>query len=332
MMQRLILILASLTLCAAMPAIAQDADPYTALREQDVRLAAIADRMTAANASLCTAAMPVTGLVLHSADQYASPRSHWFADGQVAVAAIVPGSLAQTAGIAAEDALVAVNESRIEDAPVMEGYPMRDTALNMIASGGTEEALTLTFRRNDTERVAELPVRRGCRVLTEILADNDDTARSDGRVIQISYGLASGLSDEELAVVFSHELGHVVLEHRRRLEEAGVAGGLLGEFGRNARLGRVAEVEADLISVHLLANARYDPAIAPAYWRSDARRFASSGIFRSRSYPSRRKRAEQMEEEIRAYLADSEVHGDSEDVPPSWPAHLIQKRSLPFPD
>ncbi len=161
-------------------------------------------------------------------------------------------------------------------------------------------------------------------MLVEILTTNERRARSDGRVLQISYGLASELDDSELAVVVAHELAHVVLEHRRRLSEAGVVGGLLGEFGRNRRLTRTVETEADRLSAHLLANAGYDPAIAASFWLSDAGRLVSRGILRSRAYPSRRSRAELIEEEIALHLQGNEGTSLAE--------HLLAARDLPFPD
>jgi predicted Zn-dependent protease len=156
----------------------------------------------------------------------------------------------------------------------------------------------------------------------EIRAADSLDARSDGRVIQVNYGLALAATDAELAVVFAHELGHLVLEHRRRLEAAGVEKGFFGEFGRNQRLNRQVEVEADRISVHLLANAGYDPAIAPAFWRSKLGRRAGGGILRSSTYPSAEGRARQLEREIADFLAGGSG--------PSWPGHLLARRDAPF--
>ena len=48
--------------------------------------------------------------------------------------------------------------------------------------------------------------------------------------------------------------------HRVRLDAARVSRGFLGNFGRNARLIRETEVEADRLSVYLLERAGYDPA------------------------------------------------------------------------
>jgi predicted Zn-dependent protease len=43
--------------------------------------------------------------------------------------------------------------------------------------------------------------------------------------------------------------------------------GLFAPFGRNARLIRQSEAEADRLSLYLMDRAGYDPAAAPAFWR-----------------------------------------------------------------
>jgi predicted Zn-dependent protease len=117
-------------------------------------------------------------------------------------------------------------------------------------------------------------------------------------------------------------MGHLVLEHRRRLEAAGVKKGFFGEFGKNRRLNRQVEVEADQIAAHLLANAGYDAAIAPAFWRSRLGRRAGGGLFRSGTYPSPEARARLIEQEIAASLSGR--------AGPSLAAHLLSRRDVPF--
>jgi len=185
-----------------------------------------------------------------------------------------------------------------------------------------DEPVELLIAREDAELAVSLQPRAGCRALVEVLADDARIARSDGRVIQLSLGLASGMSDDALAASFAHELAHLILEHRRRLSAAGVSKGLFGEFGANRRRNRAAETEADRLSVHLLANAGLDPAIAPRFWRSEEGRRVDAGIFRSAIYPSPTDRAELMEKEIAEYLPQGRG--------PSWPAHLLALRDSAF--
>jgi hypothetical protein len=289
---------------------AQAPGPLDTLSRQDVRLATVAERMLAANDSLCRQHMPLSGLILHSRDQYsASVAGNAFANGRVAVEAVVPGSAAVLAGIVAGDGITAIGPVRTETM-VREGEaPLRDTAFAALAGAAGPVALTLT--RGGEERAVSIAAPSGCRALVEIRSSNSLNARSDGRVIQVNYGLAAQATDDELAVIFAHEMGHLVLEHRRRLE-----------FGRNRRLNRQVEEEADRMSVHLLANAGYDPAIAPAFWRSKLGKRAGGGLFRSGTYPSPGARARLVETEIATYLGAAPL--------PNHAEHLLAGRDVPF--
>ena len=293
-----------------------------ALLVQDVRLATIAERILAANSELCRQHMPLTGLVLHSRDQYrASVAGDAFANGRLAVGALVPGSAA-SAALAPGDAIAAIGGTRT-DGLVAEGdAPLRDSAFALLAAQPGGAPLTLTVAHDGGERAVRLDVPTGCRALVEIRSVSGLNARSDGRVIQINYGLATLATDDELAVIFAHEMGHLVLEHRRRLSSAGVEKGFFGEFGRNQQLNRQVEVEADRIAAHLLANAGYDPAIAPRFWRSSLGRRAGGGLLRSSTYPSAEARAQLIEREIAEYIGAGAA--------PTWPGHLLARRDIPF--
>jgi len=284
------------------------------LGRQDLRLATVAERMLGANDAVCRQHMPLTGMILHSRDQYSAVTAgDAFANGRVAVEAVVPDAAAARAGITAGDGLAAIGTVRT-DTMVRDGEaPLRDTAFAALA--GSTGPLALMLVRGGEERAVSIAAPPGCRALVEIRSSDSLNARSDGRVIQVNYGLAAQATDDELAVIFAHELGHLVLEHRRRLTEAGVKKGFFGEFGRNRRLNRQVEEEADRMSVHLLANAGYDPAIAPAFWRSKLGKRAGGGLFRSGTYPSPSARAQLVEQEIATYRDAG---------------HLLSARDVPF--
>lgn len=157
-----------------------------------------------------------------------------------------------------------------------------------------------------------------CHALVEVFIDGGMKARSaDGWVIQLGLSLMQRASEEEVTAIFPHELAHVVLGHRDRLGREGVRGGLAGEFGRSRQLGAEAEHEADRLSVHLLANARYDPRSVPALWRGPLGRALDAGLLRSRIYGSPEQRARWAECEIAEYPAGGG---------PSWPGHLLGRR------
>lgn len=304
----------------ASPAVAQEVPAAGSLRAQDERLLRIADPILAGNLALCDRTMPRLGVALQSTDQYGAGQDPGFA-APVAFAAVLPQSVAARAGIVPNDGLLSVNRQPIAKRPELADSPLRDSAFAAIAEHAAGEPLILDVVSRGARREIVLHPPAECRILAEILADGGNTARSDGRVVQISRGLAARATDAEIAVIFAHELAHSVLRHRDRLSAAGVSKGLGGEFGRDRRLNREAEIEADRLSVHLLANAGLDPAIAPVFWRSALGKQIGGGLFRSRVYPSPEARAQQLESEIADYLAGG---------PPSYPGHLLAQRTRPL--
>ena len=304
----------------AVPASASEG--YDALRALDARLAGVAERLMTANVGLCENLMPATGLVLHSRDQYPAPDPAWFTHGNLAVAAVVPGSAADRAGIRADDAVLSIAGSRVSELVRSGDSPARDLAFDRLANQPVGQQLVLTIERTGVPRDVAIVAPEACRLLVEVLSSDKPMARSDGKVLQVSSALASSVDDNGLAVVVAHELAHAVMAHRRRLEAAGVSKGLFGEFGRNQQLNRVVEVEADLLSVHLLANAGLDPLLAEAFWRSTVGRKVGGGLMRSWTYPSASARGDLVGTEARHYLPLG-AH-------PTMPMHLLRLRDRSF--
>ncbi|MBW6527778.1 peptidase M48 family protein [Sphingomonas sp. RHCKR7] len=299
---RLLFLFAAL-LPAALSAAPAAAEPT--LLEVDQRLAAIAWRLTTANASLCRDQQPVIGAALHAADQYPPALRAAFA-APVAVELVVPGAPAATAGVVADDGLVAVDGAAVP-APAGSGDPTsvtRDTAQALIAAHPPTAPLALTLRRAGADRTVTVQPRAGCRVEFEVLAGNKLGASSDGRVVQVGGRLFALFGDDQVAVVVAHELAHAVLRHRARLEAAGVRWGLLAELGRNGRLFRATETEADLLGAYLLRNAGWDPQLAVRFWREEGGKI-DGGFFRSRTHPSAKARADAIAAELATMPADA---------------------------
>ena len=309
-------------LLASSTAAAQQPADLSTLQYQDLRLAELSEKMLHANRQLCTRLMPITGMVLHTSDQYSGEPGEAFANGAVAVALVLPGSAAERASLAAGDSISAINGTSLASIPDPDEGPRRDAVFEVLAQQDPEQSLTLRIARGGSTFDVVLDAEPGCRALVEIVAERGTIARSDGRVIQLSYGLASRLSDQALAAVFAHEMAHLVLEHRRRLSEAGISKGFFAEFGRNRQGNRQAEVEADRLSVHLLANAGFDPQLGPEFWLSKEGRRVGGGLLRSAIYPSPKTRAEIMRREIADHLPP--------DAAPSLPEHLLAQRKVEF--
>jgi hypothetical protein len=122
-------------------------------------------------------------------------------------------------------------------------------------------------------------------------------ALADGKQVQISAQLLETYGDEGCG-------GCVAARARAQYPAPSRAArsarrGLRHAFGagRQCRLFPQTELEADILSISLLANAGYDPELAPAFWR----RFGpehSSGPFHSPTHPDWRDRVATMEREI----------------------------------
>jgi predicted Zn-dependent protease len=217
--------------------------------------------------------------------------------------------------------LLAIDGVPVAKRPELATSPLRDSAFAALAEHDLSKPLRLGIVQAGAARSVEIPVAPECRAMVEILDENDTTARSDGGTIQIGYGLASRATDEQLAVVFAHELAHSILHHRERLEAAGARIGVLGQVGRDRRLNLRAEEDADRLSVYLLANAGIDPHAAPAFWRSKFGRRLSGGIFHNLAHPSAKARAQMMEAEIAAHSHAGAL---------AYPAELLATRTQPL--
>lgn len=300
---RLLFLFASLIPAALLAAAPAAAEPT--LLEVDQRLAAIAWRLTTANAPLCRDQQPVIGAALHAADQYPPALRAAFA-APVTVELVVPGAPAATAGVAADDGLLAIDGAAVA-APAggdSTTSVTRDAAQALLASHPPTAPLALTLRRAGAERSVTVQPRAGCRVEFEVLAGNKLGASSDGRVVQVGGRLFELFGDDQVAVVVAHELAHAILRHRARLEAAGVKWGLFAELGRNGRLFRQTETEADLLGAYLLRNAGWDPQLAVRFWREEGGKI-DGGFFRSRTHPSAKARADAIATELATMPADA---------------------------
>jgi len=305
-MSRVLRLLLPLTLLAAT---APDSRAtFEALRVEDARLANIAWRLATANAALCRDLQPGTGLVLHAIDQYAprdaeAARAVFGFAAPVAIEWVVPGSPAARAGVAQNEAVTAIaGTPPIVPTAARNTSATRDAALAQLAALPPRVPVTLTLiAPHGSRRVSIAPI-AACRSEFEVVAGPKLGASSDGHVVQVGARLMETYGDDDVAVVVAHELAHTILRHRARLEAAGVKWGLFGEFGRNARLFRETETEADVLGAFLLRNAGWDPQNAVRFWQGPGKK-VDPGMFRSRTHPSPKERAAMIAEALAAMPA-----------------------------
>lgn len=298
---------------APAPAPAQETpEQFAALREVDMRLAGIAWRLATANRALCRDLAPVPGIAIHAIDQYdpklraGLPAIFGF-EAPVAVEGVVPNSAAARAGVRPNEGISAVAGQALAISPAgraQASSATRDAAAAVIARQPADAPLALTLVQGGRTRTVTVPPSPGCRSRFEVLVGPGLSASADGDIVQIGVRFFERFDDDMIAVVVAHEFAHNILKHRERLDAAGIKRGLLSEFGRNGRLFRQTENQADLLGMHLLRNAGWDPALAVRFWREHGGE-VDGGLFRSRTHPSSKARGDAVAAEIAAIPAGS---------------------------
>lgn len=270
------------------------------LRDNDARLAMVGERLAVGNAPLCPAKRAWAGMVIHALDQYQpSVRADAVAvfgfPAAVSVEAVLPGGAAADAGVSRDVGVVAIADqlvpAELPRADVPATTARRDAAERAIADLTPGVPVRLVIRAGGADRAVSITPVAGCRARFEVHEQNE--AAADGSIVQVGAAYLERFEPRWLPVIVAHELAHIILRHRARLEAAGAKFGALAEFGRSGRLQRQAEEEADRLSVYLLHNAGHDPRDAATFWRGPGKSI-SGGLFRSRIYPSARDRADSL--------------------------------------
>ncbi|MES2096929.1 MAG: M48 family metallopeptidase [Pseudomonadota bacterium] len=246
--------------------------------------------------------MPALGWALHGLEQYQrevrpTVRTIFGFEAPVAVEAVVPGGAAARADVRANDSLAAIGSTSVAE-PVVDASAQtadRDRVLGLLEALAPDAPINVTILRGAQRLEKSVTPEAACRSRFEIVVGKGFDAGADGGNVQLGERFFEGFSEEEIAVVVAHELAHNILHHRDRLDAAKVSRGIAGEFGRNSRLIRQTEDEADRLSVYLLANAGYDPYAPGRFWRVHANKVGMEGIFRSRTHASAKARAEAMD-------------------------------------
>lgn len=266
---------APVALTAAPPA------PGSFLRESDHRIVTIVYRLGLAGRALCPDPFPLTGLAFHHLGEYRPQDrpeaiARYGVDKGIGILSVVEGSPAAQAGIAAGDVILAVNgvplpaPATIADEPDENRRRERMSAAEAVLEDELGRgAVQLELLRGTRQSTVRLDAIAGCPARGRLARSGQDNAFADGRYAIMTTGfLGFFRTDDELAVALAHELAHNILRHPQQLEAQGVPQRGIGRhIGRNARLVRATEEEADRLSVRLLAAAGYDlDAIIP-FWR-----------------------------------------------------------------
>lgn len=297
------MILRSLALLALLAPVASFATPadgeiaaYRALTGQDLRLATIGYNLAKANAPFCKDKQRNPGWVLHDIAQYpdtATAKAAFGFDMPVEIAAVVPGGAADQAGLKAGDGFIALRHADIDWSQLPSGKASYDRMAMFRAmlsksweAGGPSD---MRMERSAEQINVVLNPLLVCASNFQVDIKDKVDAGADGEMVSVNLGLMTFVSDDqELAAAVAHELAHNILHHRARLKALGK---------KSAKAIRATEVEADRLSVWLLANAGYDLDAAMRFWDRYGSKY-DGGILRDDTHPGWKTRVAVMKAEI----------------------------------
>lgn len=158
-----------------------------------------------------------------------------------------------------------------------------------------------------------------------VLQSNQQNAfcAAGGKIVVYTGLLDLGLTDDELAVVMSHEIAHALREHSRAeasrmIIERATMGllaqglntnsqqiiGLAEQLGVNLPNSRSKETEADLIGVELMARSGYNPKAAETFWLKmmNANKQGSQPLALLSTHPASQKRIDEINKNMPYFL------------------------------
>lgn len=259
------------------------------------RLAKVATKVRTGALPICKSEEKVTksfGFLVWSVDsfdkdQQQAARELYGVTKIVEIRRVSFESAAHHAGLEPRDIPIRINDWIV---------PVGDQALKAIMNKVSEimkqvdGTLKMLVRRSDNNLTITITPVEICDYTVELTAEDEKNAYADGKKIVVTRGMMDFFrTDEEAALVVSHELAHNVMGHigaKRQNQLAGAAGGLLfdilfaavgvntsGEFSRigaDAGVGAFSvefEQEADYVGLYMMALAGYDIDDAAKFWR-----------------------------------------------------------------
>src|SRR6266446_9840759 len=200
-------------------------------RDQWITLTRVMYRLSTAAADLCGVKVSgAVGMAMMTAKEFpgeyeAVARSEFGFDNGFTVVAVMPDSPAQGGGLEAGDRIISVDGTAIAASPadskVLQASLKRDAA--------AQTPLTMVIRRNGVDEALKITPDRVCDYQAGISNDNEINAFADGSRVVATKGLMNFVkSDEELALVLSHEISHNVLDHIGKQRKNAALGGAAG--------------------------------------------------------------------------------------------------------
>ncbi len=305
----LLLIVAPAVLSAAPRT--NDIAAYRALVDQDARLATTGYRLAFANRSFCKNTAANLGFVIHDIAQYPDAETARAAFGfaqPLAVSAVVPDSPAYVAGLRAGDGLVGLSFNTWDWSG-----PRPKNGYDRVAKVKTDirrrlsgvKGFALQVERKGKGATIVINPAMMCASDFQIDTVRGKDAGADGDMVSVSIGLAQyAIDQDEFAFIIAHELAHNILGHRAQIDA--MKGIKTKSEIRKAIL--ATEVDADRLSVWLMANAGYNPQGAVRF-AGHCRKDSCLGLFTDAVHLGWSKRAAVLTSEIAAIQAATKTSG-----------------------
>jgi hypothetical protein len=317
--QRRALILAAILFATALDSSPASADPEGLRAQQrfDQLLTGIGYRLAMGGGDLCARQVPLAGFTLHDLSQYARAEqddartAFGFTDTPL-ILAVAPASPAAAAGLRADDAVLTIDGAPLPAAKpgARKSYDRMAALLAQLERAAADQTIDLGIRRGSQILTLRIPAPSGCASHFQTVVSTSIGSRADGTYVEISTGMMTFAgSEEQIAAVIAHEMAHNILRHRERLDAMGIRRGMLGQFGRSARLVRQTEIEADRLSVYLMDRAGYDPRAIVTFWERH-RKANPLGFLDAPTHPDPGDRIEIVNGEI-ARIAAMKAAGQS---------------------
>ena len=148
--------------------------------------------------------------------------------------------------------------------------------------------LATIFRKNKQyEQAINVLAKPGCASRVVVEPGGKLNAYADGTYVKLTSSVAEYAADEgELAAIIAHEMAHNLLSHQAKLDASGRSRANILET----------EIEADKLSVRLLAGAGFDPLVAARFWTRFGKK-TGAGIFATGTHLRTKARVALLEEE-----------------------------------
>lgn len=223
------------------------------------------------NADLCPKVRSAIGVKTHSLKSYpkhlrSAASEVLGADDNPRIFHIADGSPAAFAGFKRGD--IILNDKGEPDRLDSHGW---DTVLadNMV-----------NIRRGGENMSIKVQSTTVCDYNLRLSSSGAINAYADGRNITVTAGMMEFTqSDEELALIIGHELGHNTMGHIRK-----ILGNYIFSLG-GTRYARPFESEADYVGLYYMVRAGYSPERVEAFWQRLAK-VAPRNISRAKTHPT----------------------------------------------